>query len=46
MIRNRFYLLYEVQKYILISMCRRGDAGRAAAYKESVFTLARDLLSD
>jgi len=42
-IRNRFYLLYEVQKYILISICRRKSRAQAERYREMVFSLARSL---
>jgi aminoglycoside phosphotransferase (APT) family kinase protein len=39
-IRQRFYLLYEVQKYILISLLRRRDPGRAEMFRRQVFSLA------
>ena len=42
-IRNRFYLLYEVQKYILISICRRKSPSQAAQYRQTAFQLAGDL---
>ena len=43
MIRNRFYLLYEVQKYILISLLRRKSRARAEQYRRHVFALAAGL---
>ncbi len=43
-IRRRFYLLYEVQKYIPISIWRRHDPASAARYKETCFSLASTLL--
>ena len=42
-IRNRFYLLYEVQKYILISLLRRRSRTQADQYRQHVFSLAADL---
>jgi len=42
-IRNRFYLLYEVQKYILISICRRESRAQAERYREMVFGMAKEL---
>jgi len=44
-IRNRFYLLYEVQKYILIAICRRQSLSQAAAYRRTAFELIRPLLN-
>ncbi len=43
-IRARFYLLYEVQKYIVIRIWRRDDPARALEYKRQSFGLARPLL--
>lgn len=43
-IRARFYLLYEVQKYIVIRIWRRDDAAQALQYKRQSFALARPLL--
>ena len=43
-IRARFYLLYEVQKYIVIRMWRRKDAADALRYKRQSFDLAGPLL--
>ena len=43
-IRARFYLLYEVQKYIVIRIWRRGDPAKALQYKRESFELARPLL--
>ena len=42
-IRNRFYLLYEVQKYILIRICRRESRAQAERYREMVFSMAKGL---
>jgi Ser/Thr protein kinase RdoA (MazF antagonist) len=42
-IRARFYLLYEVQKYIVIRLLRRDDPAGAQRYKEQSFALARPL---
>jgi aminoglycoside phosphotransferase (APT) family kinase protein len=42
-IRARFYLLYEVQKYIVIRLLRRDDPAGAQRYKEQSFALARSL---
>jgi aminoglycoside phosphotransferase (APT) family kinase protein len=42
-IRARFYLLYEVQKYIVIRLLRRDDPAGARRYKEQSFALARPL---
>jgi fructosamine-3-kinase len=43
-IRARFYLLYEVQKYIVIRIWRRNDAAQALQYKRQSFTLTEPLL--
>ena len=43
-IRARFYMLYEVQKYIVIRIWRRDDPGEAMQYKDYALTLARPLL--
>jgi aminoglycoside phosphotransferase (APT) family kinase protein len=43
-IRARFYLLYEVQKYIVIRIWRRNDPTQALQYKRQSFALARPLL--
>jgi aminoglycoside phosphotransferase (APT) family kinase protein len=43
-IRARFYLLYELQKYIPIRIWRRNDPGQAEGYKRQAFALARPLL--
>jgi fructosamine-3-kinase len=43
-IRARFYLLYEVQKYIVIRIWRRRDPAQALQYKRESFALARPLL--
>ena len=42
-VRQRFYLLYEVQKYIVIHHWRHGDDVSAARYKAQVMNLARQL---
>jgi aminoglycoside phosphotransferase (APT) family kinase protein len=42
-IRQRFYLLYEVQKYIVIHRLRRNDPAGAQGYKEYCFRLAAPL---
>jgi aminoglycoside phosphotransferase (APT) family kinase protein len=42
-IRQRFYLLYEVQKYIVIHLWRRDDPAGAAQYKERCLRLAAPL---
>ncbi|MBN1220744.1 MAG: aminoglycoside phosphotransferase family protein [Anaerolineae bacterium] len=44
MIRNQFYLLYEVQKYIPIHIWRRNDPTGAASYKQQSLQLAAQLL--
>jgi aminoglycoside phosphotransferase (APT) family kinase protein len=43
-IRARFYLLYEVQKYIVIRIWRRNDAAGAREYKRRSLALAMPLL--
>jgi aminoglycoside phosphotransferase (APT) family kinase protein len=43
-IRARFYLLYEVQKYIVIRIWRRDAPAEALEYKRNAFALARPLL--
>jgi aminoglycoside phosphotransferase (APT) family kinase protein len=43
-IRARFYLLYEVQKYIVIRIWRRNDRARARDYKRQSLALAMPLL--
>lgn len=42
-IRQQFYLLYEVQKYMPISIWRRNDPAGAAHYKDTCFSLAASL---
>lgn len=44
-IRQRFYLLYEVQKYIVIHKLRRNDPAGAWRYREHSLRLAAPLLS-
>lgn len=43
-IRARFYLLYEVQKYIVIRILRRNAPAEAMQYKRHSFALAEPLL--
>jgi Ser/Thr protein kinase RdoA (MazF antagonist) len=43
-IRARFYLLYEIQKYIPIRIWRRQDPAQALEYKRRSFALAQPLL--
>ncbi|MCD6290588.1 MAG: phosphotransferase, partial [Anaerolineae bacterium] len=43
-IRQRFYLLYELQKYMPISVWRRHDWAAAERYKQQSFGLAAPLL--
>jgi fructosamine-3-kinase len=43
-IRARFYLLYEVQKYIVIRIWRRNDPDQALQYKRQSFELTRPLV--
>jgi aminoglycoside phosphotransferase (APT) family kinase protein len=45
-IRQRFYLLYEVQKYIVIHHLRRNDPAGAQRYKEHSFRLAMPLAQE
>jgi len=45
-IRQRFYLLYEMQKYMPIEVWRRNDPARAQGYKASSFRLAMGLLDE
>jgi len=44
-IRQVFYLLYELQKYIVIRQGRGGDAAGARRYKQQVMHVARRYLS-
>ena len=41
-LRNAFYLLYELQKYIVIRQGRGNDPEAARAYKRQVMNFARD----
>lgn len=41
-LRNLFYLLYEIQKYIVIEAGRRNNPDRAATYKTDVLALLRE----
>lgn len=43
-VRQRFYLLYEVQKYIIIHRWRRNDPAGAQRYKENSLRLATPLV--
>jgi fructosamine-3-kinase len=43
-IRARFYMLYEVQKYIVIRLWRRNDPAQALEYKRRSFALVRPLV--
>ena len=43
-IRARFYMLYEVQKYIVIRLWRRNDPAQALEYKRQSFTLVKPLV--
>jgi Ser/Thr protein kinase RdoA (MazF antagonist) len=43
-IRARFYLLYEVQKYIVIRIWRRDDPAQARQFKAQSLALARPLI--
>jgi aminoglycoside phosphotransferase (APT) family kinase protein len=43
-IRARFYLLYELQKYIVIRIWRRNDPAEALQYKRQSFALVRPLV--
>ena len=42
-IRQRFYLLYEIQKYMPIAVWRRQDPQRALSFKQKSFALTTDL---
>ncbi|HEY9657005.1 MAG TPA: aminoglycoside phosphotransferase family protein [Allocoleopsis sp.] len=42
-IRQQFYLLYELQKYMPISIWRRQDEQRALSFKQQCFALANPL---
>ena len=42
-VRRGFYLLYEVQKYVVIRRARDGDPARAHHYRRSALALARRL---
>lgn len=42
-IRQRFYLLYEIQKYMPIALWRRQDPQRALSFKQKSFALTIDL---
>jgi fructosamine-3-kinase len=44
MVRRQFYLLYEVQKYIIIHLWRRDDPAGAQRYKEHSLRLAAPLV--
>jgi aminoglycoside phosphotransferase (APT) family kinase protein len=43
-IRARFYMLYEVQKYIVIRLWRRNDPAQALEYKRQSFALVKPLV--
>jgi aminoglycoside phosphotransferase (APT) family kinase protein len=43
-VRTLFYLLYEIQKYIVIRHGRNGDPASALAYKQQVMDIARRAL--
>ena len=43
-VRQRFYLLYELQKYIVIHLWRRDDPQGAQRYKERAFALVKPLV--
>lgn len=45
MIRRQFYLLYEILKYIPISIWRRQDRARADSYKQYAMRLVQPLLT-
>jgi hypothetical protein len=45
-VRRVFYLLYEVQKYIVIRRVRGDDPGRADAYRRHSLQLAQGLEED
>jgi hypothetical protein len=42
-VRRVFYLLYEVQKYIVIRRVRGNDPRRADAYRRQALQLAQEL---
>ena len=42
-VRHCFYMLYEVQKYIVINRARRHDPGRADGYRRQSLSLAAQL---
>ena len=44
MVRQRFYLLYELQKYIVIRAGRNRDYAGAQRYKRQSLALAQDLV--
>jgi aminoglycoside phosphotransferase (APT) family kinase protein len=46
LVRQRFYLLYEVQKYMPIAIWRRNDTEQARGYKEYSFKLAMGLIEE
>ena len=43
-IRQQFYLLYEIQKYMPIAIWRRQDPQRALSFKQKSFALTNNLL--
>jgi aminoglycoside phosphotransferase (APT) family kinase protein len=43
-VRARFYMLYEIQKYIVIRIWRRDDPAEALEYKRRSFSLALPLI--
>ena len=44
-VRNVFYLLYELQKYIIIRSARHGDHQAAERYKQQVFNMVRKVFT-
>jgi hypothetical protein len=42
-VRQRFYLLYELQKYMPIAVWRRHDPAGARAYRAQALSLAEEL---
>ena len=44
-LRNVFYLLYELQKYIVIYEGRRGDSETAGAFKQRVMDIVREVFA-
>ena len=42
-IRKKFYLAYEVQKYIIIYMTRRFDLSKAKSYKDATFRILNEI---